>query len=107
MFGATLTVPSALTVSGPVVTGVMVTSAGTTATPFSVSLPRTLSAGTMPPDSPLAEPVSSTAMSGASVNVMTVGSFGPGPSAGFTLSERSVTPLSGDPGTADVAVPVA
>ena len=69
MFGATVTVPSALTVSGPVVTGVMVTSAGTIATPFSVSLARTFRPATAPPVSPFAEPASSTAAIGAGSTV--------------------------------------
>ena len=69
MFAATLTEPSALTVSGPVVTGVTVTFAGTTATPFSVSLESTFNAGTTPPVSPLAAPVSFAAMSAAATTV--------------------------------------
>ena len=84
MPGATVTVPSAFTVSGPVVTGVMVTLAGTMATPFSVSLVSTLRPGTTPPRG-VDEPASSTATIGAAMTstvAMAVAQL-----AGFSVSQ--------------------
>ena len=58
VFGATVTVPSTLTVSGPVVTGARVTfppAPSNTGAPFNVSLPVTLMPA-LPPLAPLTGP---------------------------------------------------
>ena len=70
VFGATSTVPSAFTVSGPLVTGTRVMSAGFTATPLSVSLVRTLTTP-VPPARPFTGPAASlTASSAVAPTVM-------------------------------------
>ena len=72
VFGATSTWPSALTVSGPLLFGLTVTSAGLTALPPRVSLPSTLTT-LVPPVAPLTgvATMSSTASIGAASTVTT------------------------------------
>ena len=69
VFGATSTEPSAFTVSGPLVAGVRITLAGSTAAPLSVSLVNTFSTLTAPGVPLTGPPASFTASIGAAPTV--------------------------------------